>query len=540
MNILFTCVGRRVELIQAFRDAAFRLGLQLRILGSDMSQLAPVLVFCDEQVIVPPITDDNYIQSLLDICMSKKIDALIPTIDSDLIELAKNKHEFIRVGTRVIISDPDKVFMCRDKRKTSEFFIKCGLHTPITVDDINQYTEGFPCLIKPTDGSASKNAFRIESKEELLKYSTRIPDYIIQPYIEGTEYTVDIFCDFYGNPIYITPRERIEVRNGEVQKTRIIDDELIVDDCKKLIDMFKPCGAITVQLIRQKDSGIDNYIEINPRFGGGAPLSIKAGADAAEALLRLLCDKKLFFKSGAAQSGMTLSRYDQSVIVESKSFQDIKAVIFDLDDTLYPEKDYVRSGFHTVANMVPGIGNAFEKLWSAFETGQLAIDSVLKSEGIYTDELKASCLKAYRFHKPDIRLYDGVEGLLSRLRHKSMKLGIITDGRSEGQHAKIDALGLQNLVDEIIITDELGGEQFRKPCDIAFQIMQRRLKIKYEQMVYIGDNISKDFYAPKNLGINCIFMCHPDSYNTKVLSDIGLRSIRSISHITNLNDYIYA
>ena len=142
-----------------------------------------------------------------------------------------------------------------------------------------------------------------------------MPDYIIQPFVDGTEYTVDIFCDFDGNPVFITPRIRLAVRAGEVLKTKILQDGKIINNIKTLVSEFQPCGPITVQLIREFHTGEDYYIEINPRFGGGAPLSMKAGANSARALLRLLSGEKLGFISGAAQDGAVFSRFDQSVRV---------------------------------------------------------------------------------------------------------------------------------------------------------------------------------------------------------------------------------
>lgn len=125
-------------------------------------------------------------------------------------------------------------------------------------------------------------------------YAEKIRDYIIQPFISGKEYTVDIFCDYDGNPVYITPRERLAVRSGEVLKTRIVQDETMIAEMQTLIEVYKPCGQITVQLIQDKNTGDNYYIEINPRFGG-APLSMKAGADSAEAVLKMLNGERLYY-----------------------------------------------------------------------------------------------------------------------------------------------------------------------------------------------------------------------------------------------------
>ncbi len=314
MKILFTSVGRRVELIQAFRDASNRIGVSLEIFGADITDSAPALQFCDQTIIVPKIKDEAYIPTLVKVCEENNIDALIPTIDTDLLILSRNKNNFGK--TKVVISAEDKISLCRDKRLTADYFKSVGLRSPHPVDDVKDYTQGFPAFIKPKDGSSSIFAYKVKNKEELEMYASQVPDYIIQPYIEGTEYTVDIFCDFDGNPIFITPRIRLAVRTGEVLKTEISQDEKIIEEIKQLIKDYKPCGQITVQLIRESSTGDDYYIEMNPRFGGGAPLSIKAGADSTEALLKLLNNESLSYIPNAAENGAVYSRFDQSVRVK--------------------------------------------------------------------------------------------------------------------------------------------------------------------------------------------------------------------------------
>lgn len=316
MKILFTSVGRRVELMQAFRNAARIRNIQLEIYGADISNTAPALQFCDKTIIVPRITNEEYIPTLLRVCREESIDALIPTIDTDLLLLANNRLTFESYGKKVFISDSEKVRICRDKRYTADYFLSLGLKSPQPVDDVKDYNAGFPAFIKPKDGSSSVNAHKVNNEQELVAYSKKVPDYIIQPFIDGVEYTVDAFCDYDGNPVLITPRIRLAVRSGEVLKTEISQDDVIIEEIKKVIADFKPRGQITVQLIRDKETGEDYYIEINPRFGGGAPLSIKAGADSAEMLLRILDGEKLEYFPKAAENGAIYSRFDQSVRVK--------------------------------------------------------------------------------------------------------------------------------------------------------------------------------------------------------------------------------
>lgn len=520
MNILFTGVGRRIELLQAFRNASLVLNKELKIYGADMAGTAPALAYCDFTRRVVAMKDPSYVQDLLDICVKDSIDLLIPTIDTDLLILSKSKEKFEEVGTKVMVSDPDKIQICRDKNNTSQFFVDCGLNAPMPVNNWKNYNGGYPAFIKPKDGSSSVNAFKVENETELEVYAGQVEDYIVQPFVEGKEYTIDIFCDWRGEPISIVPRERIQVRAGEVLKTRIELDKTMILESKALCSAFKPCGPMTVQLIRDAD-GVDWFIEINPRFGGGAPLSMKAGARSAEAILKLMDGEKVESCLNVAD-GAVYSRFDQSVCIHEGRGQ-IQGVIFDLDDTLYSEKEYVRSGYKAVSDF---LGGGYEKqLWNYFESGKLALDELLNELGRQSD--KEVVLNIYRAHKPTIHLYNGVSEMIETLRNRGIKIGIITDGRPEGQRNKVQALGID--VDDIIITDELGGAQFRKPCDVSFRIMATRWRLNPADIVYVGDNPAKDFQAPKQLGIKTIWFNNPDGlYKSDSCSEDSINEIIKI------------
>ncbi len=200
------------------------------------------------------------------------------------------------------------------------------------------------------------------------------------------------------------------------------------------------------------------------------------------------------------------------ILEVEKYVENIDVVIFDLDDTLYSEKQYIRSGYKAVAKY---LGNeAFsDELWKCFEAGIPAIDELLNVLGCL--EKKNECLEVYREHLPEISLYDGVIELIQKLKNIGIKVGIITDGRVSGQKKKIQALGLDKVIENIIITDELGGIQFRKPCDKAFHIMQCRLKKPFERMIYVGDNVQKDFQAPEQLGMRSIWFRNKEGLYSK-------------------------
>ncbi|MDO4555748.1 MAG: HAD family hydrolase [Lachnospiraceae bacterium] len=239
-------------------------------------------------------------------------------------------------------------------------------------------------------------------------------------------------------------------------------------------------------------------------------------------------DEKLSYCPKAADDSIVFGRYEYSVCVninneiktihnlsELKNLDaDIEAVIFDLDDTLYSEKEYMRSGFHVIADYLKQVDHCFNKLCVAFEKGKMPIETLLQEENIYTEELLTECLKLFREHKPDIHLYEEVQELFLELHRQKKLIGIITDGKTVKQNAKIDSLGLRSMVDEIIITDELAGhgnpKEFRKPNDLAYLIMRKRLGIACRNMLFVGNERDRDFIAPEKVGMKCCWFENGD------------------------------
>ena len=183
----------------------------------------------------------------------------------------------------------------------------------------------------------------------------------------------------------------------------------------------------------------------------------------------------------------------------------IRAVIFDLDDTLYPEQSFVFSGYQAVAEafrtQFGDQDRTVAELTRIFHSQdrRLAFNALFERRGQPADrEAVQAMIDLYRSHTPTISLYDDAEAALTRLGTK-FKLGIITDGVAVMQEAKVEALGLRTRVDVVVLTDEL-GPGLAKPHPRAFELMAERLAIDPSACVYIGDNAAKDFGAPNALG----------------------------------------
>jgi putative hydrolase of the HAD superfamily len=188
----------------------------------------------------------------------------------------------------------------------------------------------------------------------------------------------------------------------------------------------------------------------------------------------------------------------------------VKAVIFDLDDTLYPESDYVKSGFKEVSIYLGKIlkkrpDYIFKKLHEIYVEGIRGnnFNVFLDEEGVVYDEaLILDLVNVYRRHTPQIELPKVSRELLIALHERGFKTGVITDGYLEPQIRKVKSLGLEDLVEEIIYTD-VWGREFWKPHPRAFREIAKLLEVETKECAYVADNPEKDFKGAKDCGMYC-------------------------------------
>jgi carbamoyl-phosphate synthase large subunit len=314
-TILFTCVGRRVSLIKAFHAAAKGLKLPLVTIGADVSPLSPGLYVCDKQVVGIPVNAPGYRDHLSCVIKKHKIDLIIPTIDTELLFLSKNKSYFESYGAKVLVSENSVVGICQDKRKTYEFLRRNGFDTPKTfvADDVSGKNLPYPVFLKPWDGSASKGNAIVRNQAEFRQMVEKIPNCLVQEYITGQEVTCDVYVDFTGKVRTVVPRKRIEVRAGEVSKSQTFRHEQVIRECWRLVELLKAGpGVITIQCFLTQEHRV-KIIEINPRFGGGVPLSIQAGANFPKWIVSELAGKSVRINQDGWDDGLYMLRYDEAI-----------------------------------------------------------------------------------------------------------------------------------------------------------------------------------------------------------------------------------
>ncbi|MFA5576804.1 MAG: HAD family hydrolase [Tissierellaceae bacterium] len=221
----------------------------------------------------------------------------------------------------------------------------------------------------------------------------------------------------------------------------------------------------------------------------------------------------------------------------------IKAIVFDLDDTLYKEHDFVFDGFRQVSEYL----NRKYEIGSDILYGDMIEIFYREGRGRIFDSLCSKydlpenvddLVKVYRENKPNIELYEDAIKLLSKIKDRYF-LGIITDGKSFVQWNKIKALGLEDYIDKIIVTDDKGLDYW-KPSEEPYRDILEYFNVIAEELIYIGDNPKKDFISAKRLGINTIRIIRPtgDHMNTYLSKEYeanyNIKSLLELEDIINL------
>jgi putative hydrolase of the HAD superfamily len=181
-------------------------------------------------------------------------------------------------------------------------------------------------------------------------------------------------------------------------------------------------------------------------------------------------------------------------------------LIFDLDDTLYPERDYALGGFCAAGTWakatlnVDGMAGRLIDLLDAGHLGQSFKLALAEARPDYTESDLAGLIKAYGAHTPDLQLFD--DALIALNHFAGHSLGLITDGHAKTQAAKVAALGIAPRFQNIIYTGALGPDRaFHKPHRRAYDLMEHALRQgPSDHFWYIGDNPTKDFLAPNQMG----------------------------------------
>lgn len=306
MNMLITAIGKRVQLIKYLKR-------HFTVIGVDCSMLSPASFHVDHFCVVSPCNNPGYVEEIADICRKYEIDIILPLYEKEFYILDSARDELLKNGTFLMLSDRRVLDICSDKWETYQFFIRNNISTPMSFIDRAECNIKFPMFIKPRRGMGSCNSYELNDMEEFIFYYERIPEPIVQEKLSGVEYTMDCVSNLQGKAVSVVPRERIEVRAGEVTKTRTVKDMELIEQTIFLLNKLGSIGPTTVQCFRTVEGEI-KFTEINVRVGGGVPLAMEAGIDYGKLFVDLKSGNKpeLLLENFKE---LTMLRYDEAVFI---------------------------------------------------------------------------------------------------------------------------------------------------------------------------------------------------------------------------------
>ena len=284
VNILLLGAGKRVSLCEHFLEAGVAEGVQVRLFGYETSPLVPISS-CAKIIVGKKWADPDFESDLRRVIEAHNIHVILPLMDGATVALArlKDRLEKSRPSLWAVASAPKTCEIFFDKSFADEWFASHGVLSPRLKDE-----NAFPQIAKLRTGFGSRGMVRLHNAADaaVLRSRPDFKEYLVQPLIEGTEYTIDAYVSRQGDVVGVVTRIRLEVADGEVSKGVTRREDELIRECARILQTASFEGPVTLQAIKSKTDGRFYFLEINPRFGGGVIHSLKAGANFVRILLR--------------------------------------------------------------------------------------------------------------------------------------------------------------------------------------------------------------------------------------------------------------
>jgi carbamoyl-phosphate synthase large subunit len=302
MNVLITSVARKVWLVEAFRRAVAPLGG--RVLAADADPLAVGLRLADAAVDLPRQDDPGFEAALLAACADKDIRLIVPTRDGELAWFAARRAQLSEAGVVVMVAAPEVIALCQDKRAFAEHCLDAGFDVAAVAP--TRQAAPLPAFARPRWGAGGRGAGRVEDAATLARLEPW-DEWVVQPIVEAPEYTIDLFADFAGEVLSVAPRQRLRVVAGESVVGVTVEAPRLVE---RAVDLARSLGLVGHNTLQAFwEGGEPLWIEVNPRYGGGAALGFAAGADTPAMLVKLAAGQPVAPRIGDYERGLYMYRY---------------------------------------------------------------------------------------------------------------------------------------------------------------------------------------------------------------------------------------
>ncbi len=318
MNILILSAGTRNKIVQYFKKALNGLG---SVIVTDCSKYAPAIYEADKYYIVPRITEENYIDTIVDICKKENIKGVLSLIDPELSLLAENKKRFEEIGSQIIGSSYDLCELTLNKWDMFKWLSSHNYNCAKTFVSKEEFFEAekngeisYPVFVKPICGSASVAITKVDNRETVELLFKQSEGLMIQEFLRGTEIGADCYIDMIsGELVSVFTKKKIVMRAGETDKAVSFKDPKLFALIKKFVKDCGFRGQIDIDLFEE---GGEYFIsEVNPRFGGGYPHAYECGVDHMKLIVNNLSGKSNEENIGDYEEGLYMMKYNEIKIM---------------------------------------------------------------------------------------------------------------------------------------------------------------------------------------------------------------------------------
>lgn len=319
MNILILAVGTRNKIVQYFKKTFDGIGT---VIATDASKLGSAIYDADNYYIVPPITEDGYIDKILNICKKERISGILSLIDPELSLLAANKEKFDALGVTIIGSPYTLCELSLDKMQMYNWLkshqYNCA-RSWMNIDEFYKAVEtgevAYPVFVKPYRGSASISISKVYDKETVDLLFSHGDNLMIQEFLNGQEIGADVYIDLIsGEVVSIFTKKKIKMRAGETDKAVSFKDSMLFNLIEKFVLEAGYKGQIDIDFFEING---EYYIsEVNPRFGGGYPHAYESGCDHMRLILNNLNGIANEKRIGAYKEGIYMMKYNEVKIIK--------------------------------------------------------------------------------------------------------------------------------------------------------------------------------------------------------------------------------
>ncbi len=504
LNILVVSGG-------GFQGSAILAGIQAscfqscaRIILCDSNQKCINQTFAHCFFRVPLVKDKkHFIQTVKNICIEQQIHIVIPSTIYEVFVLNEMRSFFLENKIQLTLPETAVMNLFTDKVKTEEFLRQSKLPYVALLDPRYDFPE-YPVITKKRRGWGGSGFSIIENQQEKDRFyrNNAVDEYVFQRQIKNfREYSVDFSIGLNRTVSNWLIRERIQTSGGFAIYGRKVNNHAVKKVASSFIDSINKMHSVglwNIQLF-ETDGGV-LLSDINPRIGTSSPLSIKMGVNIVEHLLKSGFEDRIDpteYDSHRVQQSRTVIRTLKEMDITPYDSRKIDTLIFDLDDTLIQHKLWLFWKLELfLKHLDQHTKMSDEWKWQIVEEANPAylVDEVFKHINPPSSD-RTPYYNLWRKLKPKGNpLFPGVKGILTELRSRNYKLGLLTDNPPETQLQKIEAGNLEGLFDHILFTRACGAE---KPDLKGFHSILKSLESRPDQTIMIGDNLFRDIAGAK-------------------------------------------